>query len=99
MGAASGNLVDEIFGANNSVFAKSLLNDIVSLELDSLSVQLSSASLVHEFSDGFLSAISISNVGFNSSDHVHGGFVDSNEHGVVKLLQSQQLHDLSAFRV
>jgi hypothetical protein len=43
-----------------------------------------------------MSGISISDVGLNSSDHVDGGLVESNEGSIVQLSQSEELENFFA---
>lgn len=80
--------MDEILGGSNTVLAELTLNNAVVGEWDSALVNLSIPSLVDEVSDGLLAGVAISNVGFNSSDHVDGSLVESNKGSVVQLSQS-----------
>ena len=43
--------------------------------------------------------VAVGDVGLYSSDHVHGGLVESHEDTVVELSESQKLEDLFAGRV
>ena len=43
-----------------------------------------------------MGGVSISNIGLNSSDHVDGGLVESNESSIVELSQSKELEDFLA---
>lgn len=96
MSTNGSDLVDEVFNVGNTVLSELLLNDHVVGKGDSGSVDLAISSLVYELGDGSLGGIAISNVWFDSSEHVNGSFVQSDEHAVVQLSQSQKLHDLSA---
>ena len=62
-------------------------------EGDSLLVELSVSSLEDEFSDVLSGWVTEGDVGFNSSDHIDGGFVDSDEDSVVKLPQPEEPED------
>jgi hypothetical protein len=94
--AAGGDFVDQVFNADNSVLSELTLDDAVVGKGDSGSVDLSEPSLVNEVGDGLGGGVAVSNEGFHPSDHVDGGSVQSDEHTVVQLSQSQELHDLSA---
>ena len=95
-GADGGDLVDEVLNAGEAELAEGSLNDGVVSEGDSLAVDLAVASLVDKLSDQALGRVAVGDVGLNSSDHVHGGLVESDEDTVVELSQSQELEDLSA---
>ena len=88
MGTNSSDFVDEILSGSNSVLTELTLNNAVVGEWDSALVNLSVASFVDEVSDSLLAGVAISNVRFNSSDHVDGGLVESNKGAVVQLSQS-----------
>lgn len=99
VGAERHNLVDEVFNTGNTVLSKGLLDDGVVSQGDSGAVDLAEAALVDKLSHCCLGGVAVSNVGLHSSKHVDGGLVQSHEHSVVQLPQSQQLHDLSALGV
>lgn len=91
--------MDEIFNAGDTVLSENCLYGAVIGEGDSGSLDLSVASLVDELSDDALRGVSVGDVGFNSSDHVDGGLVKSDEDTVVELSQSEELENLFASRV
>lgn len=91
-----GDLVDEVLNRGETVLAELALNDGVVSERNARSIDLSVAALVDELADNALAGVAVGNVGLDSSDHVHGGLVKSNEHTVVELSQSQELKNLSA---
>lgn len=95
-GADSPDLVDKVLDAGDALASEGSLNDGVVGERDSRSVDLAVTSLVDESSDAITGGVSVSDVGLNSSDHVDGGLVESNENSVVELSESQKLHDLLA---
>jgi hypothetical protein len=88
--------VDEVLNAGEADLAEGSLNDGVVGERNSLAVDLTVASLVDELSDQALGGVAVGDVGLNSSDHVHGGLVKSDEDTVVELSQSEELEDLFA---
>jgi len=88
--------VDEVFNAGNADLAENTLNDGVIAQWNSGAVDLSVASLVDKLSDDALRRIAVGDVWLNSSDHVHGGLVKSDEDTVVELSQSEELENLSA---
>ncbi len=88
MGSDGSDFMDEIFSGSNSVLAELSLNNAVVGEWDSALVNFPIASLVDEVSNSLLAGVAISNVGFNSSDHVDSSFVESNKGAVVQLSQS-----------
>ena len=94
LGSESGDFMDKILNARDSVLSKDGLNDIVVSQGNSRAVNLAVASLVDELLDGCLGWVSIGNVRLNASEHVDGGLVQSNEHSVVQLSQSEELQDL-----
>jgi hypothetical protein len=96
LGTNGDNLVDEVLNASEADLAESSLYDGVVTQRNSLAVDLAVASLVDKLSDQTLRRIAVGNVGLNSSDHVPGSLVESNEHSVVELSQSQELEDLFA---
>lgn len=63
VGSKGDDFVDQIFDAVNTVFAKSLFNDVVVGQGDSLSVVSSITSLVDQFADGLSGGVTQSNIG------------------------------------
>jgi hypothetical protein len=94
--AHSGDFMDNVLNTHESTLSKLRFNDAVISQRDSGTVDLSVASLVNKFGNGSLGWITISNVWLNSSEHVNCSLVESDEHSVVQLSQSQKLHDLFA---
>eukprot|EP00355_Strombidium_rassoulzadegani_P010277 CAMPEP_0168624756 /NCGR_PEP_ID=MMETSP0449_2-20121227/9605_1 /TAXON_ID=1082188 /ORGANISM="Strombidium rassoulzadegani, Strain ras09" /LENGTH=170 /DNA_ID=CAMNT_0008666379 /DNA_START=99 /DNA_END=611 /DNA_ORIENTATION=- len=94
LGAAGGDLVDEVLDAGDAGLSESVADDAVIGEGDSSSVDLSVSSLVNQLSNGFPGGVSVGHEGLNHPDHVPGGLVQLHEHAVVDLSQSQQLQDL-----
>lgn len=96
VGTDGGDLVDEVLNGSNTVLGELALNDGVVGQGDAGAANLTVASLVDELSNDALGRVAVSNVGLNSSDHVHGGLVESHEHTVVELSQSEELEDFLA---
>jgi len=96
VGTDSGDFMNEVFNTDDSVLLELLFDDAVISQGNSGTVDLTVASLVNKFGNGSLRRITISNVWLNSSEHVNCGLVESNEHSIVQLSQSQKLHDLFA---
>ena len=92
--SASGDLVDKVFDAVQTLLCEALLNDEVGAQRNSLSVDLSETSLVDELGNGASSWVSVSDVWLDSSQQSGSGLVDSYEDGVVDLSESEQLKDL-----
>lgn len=88
--------MDEIFNAGNALLSEGSFNDAVVGQGDSGAVDLTVASLVDELLDGGLGWVAVSDVGLNSSDHVDGSLVKSDEDTVVELSQSEELENLFA---
>jgi hypothetical protein len=96
VGADGGNLVDEILNGGNTVLAELTLNNGVVSKRNARSSDLAMASLVDKLSNDALRGVAVGHVGLDSSDHVHGGLVESHEHSVVELSESEELQDLLA---
>jgi len=94
VGAASLDLVDHVFHRDDSVFAEHALNDGVVGKGDSSSVHLAVASLVDQLLDHGRGGVSVGDEWLHHADHVDGGLVQTDEHSVVQLSQTQKLHNL-----
>ena len=93
------DFVEQVLNGEDANFSESTFDDGVVGEGNSLTVDLGKASLVDEVVDGLSGRVTIGNVGFNLSDHVHGCFVELDKGAVVELSQSEELHYLSALGV
>ncbi len=91
------DLVDDIFGTMDTEVSKVLRDERVVSQRDSRSVDLQVTSLVNQLSDSGKGRMTESNIGSNSSKHLHDRTIDLQEDTVVKLLQSEKLQDLSGF--
>ena len=88
--------MDEVLNALDASVLKSLAvsNDGVIGDGNSGSVDLAISSLIDELLDSRSGRVSISDVRLDYSDHVHSGLGHSDEHSVVELSESKELHDL-----
>jgi len=91
----SGDLVNDIFNAQDVVLSEVLFNDKIGSDGDSVSFNLQETSLVNQLSDGLEVGVSISHVRLDDSEHVDGSLVESDKDGISDLSQSEQLKDLS----
>ena len=85
--------MNKVFHASKTDLSESFLNDRVGSQRNSLFVQSSMSSLIYEILDYSSGRFSVSDPRFDSSEHVHGSFVVSDEHSVSDLSQSEQSHD------
>jgi len=83
MGSDIVDFVDQIFNADDSVLTKSLFNDFVGSNGDSLLVDLTVTSLVDQVRDGVSGGVAESDIRFDLLDHVKSSSVDSDEGSVV----------------
>merc|ERR1712195_149154 len=78
------DLVDEILEAGDAVCAESVLNGLVVVEGDALSLSsgllLAESTLVDELTGGLEGWVSVGNVWLNTLDHLLGGLVDTEEY-------------------
>ena len=81
------------------MFAQDAFDCVVGLQGNSLLVDLSVTSLEDESSDGVSGWVSVGDVGFNSSEHIDGSLIDSDEDTVMELSQSEESHDSDDLRV
>jgi hypothetical protein len=96
---AAGDLVDEVLNGVDVVLSEGLLDEVVGLKGNSLSVDLAVSSLENEFSDGVLGGVSVGDVGLNSSEHIDGGSVELDEDTIVELSESEESHDSDSLGV
>ena len=96
--AASSDLVDEIFNANNALGTESVLDDLVVVERDSALGDLTITTLVDQLGDGLDGGFTIGDVGLDKLKHDERGLVHTEEHTVVDLAETQQLEDLGGLR-
>lgn len=98
VGADGPELVDEVLNAVDAGVLESLTvsDDGVIGDGDSGSVNLTVSSLVDESLESGSGGVSVGDVRLDHSDHVDGGLGHSDEHSVVELSESKELHDLLA---
>lgn len=92
------DLVDQVLHTDNTELAESLLNDGVLAQWDSLLVDLTVTSLVHQLLDGGEGWVTVSNVWLNELQELGSGLGELDKDGSVDLQQSQQLQHFSWFR-
>lgn len=95
VGTDSGDLMDQVFDADNVVLAESLGNDGVVVDGDALLVDLCIAALVDQFTDGLQVGVAVGDVGLNELKHLFSGLVDADKDTVVDLEKTEKLQDLT----
>jgi len=93
------DLVDKILNANNASLAKCLLDDGIVSESNALLVDLAEATLVDQLANRLQVGVAPGNVRFGDAEHVDGGLVQLDEHGIVDLTQAEELEHLANLRV
>mmetsp|Transcript_19933 Transcript_19933/g.35876 ORF Transcript_19933/g.35876 Transcript_19933/m.35876 type:complete len:242 (-) Transcript_19933:81-806(-) len=94
VGAAGDNLVDKILNADNAILTKALLNNGVAGERNTVALNLGEPTLVDELLDGLKVGVTVSNIGLNVLNHLHGGLVDPHKDTHVELPQAEKLKNL-----
>lgn len=89
LGTEVNNLIDNILNAFDSVFTKTLLDDLILNKRNSLSVEFSESSLIDKRLDGTLGWESISNIWLDMSKHIHRGFVILDKDSITDLGKSE----------
>lgn len=77
------DFVDQIFNTDDAILTKSLFNDLIGGNGDSLLIDLSVSSLVDHVGDGMSGGITESDIRLDLLDHVKSSSVNSDEGGVV----------------
>jgi len=93
------DLVDDIFDADDSIFAEFLSDQVVVGDGDSLPLDLQEASLIQQVANGFEIRRSVSDVRLDEFEHSEGGSVQSHKRRVVDLFQAQELQDFPRLRI
>jgi len=83
------DLIDDVLDASDTMLSKTLFNDFVLNERDSLSVEFSKSSLVDKILDGALRWESIGNIWLDLSEHVHRSLIILNEYSISDLGKSE----------
>lgn len=99
VGSHSVDFIDQIFNGRDSLLSEGFLNQSIGGKRDTLPVNFAISSLKDKFADGFAGRISECDVRFNTSEHIGGSFVDSNEDSVMELSESEESHDADNFGV
>jgi hypothetical protein len=90
----SGNFVDEVGCAVDVELAKTLFHNTVLSNGDTLLADLSETTLVNELLDSSASGVSVGDIRLDQSQHADGGLVELDKGSIVKLSQTEQLHNL-----
>lgn len=98
VGTNGEDFVDQVFHADDAVFAKVVLDQLVVGERDALLVDLAIATLVDQLTDRLEIGISICNVGVDDRKHLLGGLGELDENTVVDLEETEELKDLARLR-
>lgn len=80
------DFVDEIFHADDAVFAEAILNESVVGKGDTLLVDLAVTALVNQLSNGLEVRVAVCNVWFDSSKHFRRSFREANEDTAIDLV-------------
>lgn len=99
VGSYGGNLLDQVFDGSDADFAQVLFDDGVVGNRNSVSGHSDKTSFVQQLRNGASSRVSVCNIRFDSLQHVQTSFVDTDEHSVVELSQTEQTEDLFDLRV
>lgn len=89
--------MDQILNANDVGLAQLVLDQLIAGDRDPLAVYLGETPLVNQLPDGFQIGVSPGNVGLANTEHVDRGLVQSDEHSVVDLEETEELEDLTYF--
>mmetsp|Transcript_1140 Transcript_1140/g.2293 ORF Transcript_1140/g.2293 Transcript_1140/m.2293 type:complete len:260 (+) Transcript_1140:136-915(+) len=94
VGSNSVNLIDQVSSALDTNRRKSLSNDLVVTNGDTLLVDLSESTLPDELLDGLSGGVSVGDIRFNQSQHTNGSFVQTDKGSIVQLTKTEELHNL-----
>lgn len=89
VGSNRDDFVHQIFNANDAVRTKSLFNDLIVSQCDTLLVNLAVAALVDQITDRLHAGCTPSNVGFHQLEHLQGAVVQAHKDTGIDLDQSQ----------
>lgn len=90
--------MDQIFNANDVHLPQLVLDELVACDRDPLSVYLRESPLVDQLPDRLQVGVAPGDVGLADAQHVYGGLVETDEHAVVDLAQTEELENLAHFR-
>ena len=89
--------MDQILHADDTVFSKIILDDLVVGEGNALLVDFAVAALVDEGADGLEVRVAVGDVGLDDLEHFRCGLCEADEDAVVDLEEAQELEDLAWF--
>lgn len=99
VGSDSEDLVNQVFHADNAVFAQLLLNESVLGKRDALLVDLAITTLVDEFTNRLEVGIAVGNEGLDNLQHLRGGLSQAHKDTVVDLEKAEELKSLALLGV
>ena len=92
------NFMDQILHADDPVFSKIILDDLVVGEGNALLIDFAVAALVDEGADGLEVRVAVGDVGLDDLEHFGCSLCEADEDAVVDLEEAQELEDLAWFR-
>ena len=95
VGSHGVDLVDQVVHRQDAELAQHLLHLLVLHQRHTLLVQLRVATLVHQHAHRLQVRVSVGDVRLHQTQHLLRGLVQTHEHGVVDLAQTQQLQGLA----
>ena len=99
VGSDSEDLVNQVFHADNAVFAQLLLNESVLGKRDALLVDLAITTLVDEFTNRLEVGIAVGNEGLDNLQHLRGGLRQAHKDTVIDLEKAEELKSLALLGV
>lgn len=95
VGAAGGDLVDNVFDGEDAELAEVLLNNLVVVDGETLAVDLGVTTLVDQLADGLEVGCAVGDVRLDELEHLRGGLGQSDKDTVVDLEETQELQNLA----
>lgn len=95
VGAAGGDLVNDVLDREDAVLAEALLDDLVVVDGETLAVDLGVTTLVDEVTDGLEVGGTVGDVRLNKLKHLRGGLGQADKDTVVDLEETEELQDLA----
>jgi len=93
------DFMDNIFNADDTIFAKLGLNDSIVAQWNALLVDLSVTTLVDQFTDGFEVGVTVSDIWLNDSQHLDGSLGQLHEDTIVDLEKTEELQGFALLGV
>jgi len=91
-------LMDEVFHTDDPHAAELTLNDRVLRKRDTLAIDLSKSTLVHELTYSLHVRVAVCNVRSDNTEHRESGLVQLDEDSTVNLDEAKELQNLSDLR-